>query len=144
MLETLPGTELAQRAWTAVLGLGRGFGTLINVGGYLVLTPVLMFYLLRDFDLIVARAGELVPGQSSRPAANSFARNYDKLLSSYLRGQVLTSVIVGAHHLGGASDRGVPVRVPAGRDWWPSSGWSPIWGVVVSLIPALHHPRADQ
>ncbi|MYI07793.1 MAG: AI-2E family transporter, partial [Gemmatimonadetes bacterium] len=86
--------ELADRARTAVLGLGRGFGTLFTIFGFLVLTPVLMFYLLRDFDLIVARGGELVPGKF-RSAANRFASDFDRLLSSYLRGQVSAALITG-------------------------------------------------
>ena len=140
LLETR-GTELAQRAWTAVLGLGRGFGTLVNVGGYLVLTPVLMFYLLRDFDLIIARAGELVPGRF-KSGANSFARNYDKLLSSYLRGQVTTSLIVGAITWVGLLIVGFPYAFLLGVTV-AVLGVVPYLGLVVVAHPR-HHPRADQ
>ena len=36
--------------------LGRGLGSVFSVLGYVVLTPVLTFYLLRDYDGVVARA----------------------------------------------------------------------------------------
>ena len=127
--------ELAERAWAAVLGLGRGFGTMMTIFGYLVLTPVLMFYLLRDFDLIVARVGGLIPGRL-RPGAASFARNYDALLSSYLRGQVATSLIVGAITWVGLLIVGFPYAFLLGVTV-AVLGVVPYLGLVVSLIPAI-------
>ena len=127
--------ELADRAWAAVLGLGRGFGTMMTIFGYLVLTPVLMFYLLRDFDLIVARVGQLIPGRL-RPGAASFARDYDAALSGYLRGQVLTSVIVGAITWVGLVIVGFPYSFLLGVTV-AVLGVVPYLGLVVSLIPAI-------
>ncbi len=127
--------ELADRARTAVLGLGRGFGTLFTVFGFLVLTPVLMFYLLRDFDLIVARGGELVPGKF-RSAANRFASDFDKLLSSYLRGQVSAALITGGVTWLGLLIVGFPYSFLLGA-LVAVLGVVPYLGVIVSLIPAL-------
>lgn len=127
--------ELADRARTAVLGLGRGFGTLFTIFGFLVLTPVLMFYLLRDFDLIVARGGELVPGKF-RSAANRFASDFDKLLSSYLRGQVSAALITGGITWLGLLIVGFPYSFLLGA-LVAVLGVVPYLGVIVSLIPAL-------
>ncbi len=127
--------ELADRAWSAVLGLGRGFGTLFTVFGFLVLTPVLMFYLLRDFDLIVARGGELVPGKF-KAAANRFASDFDRLLSSYLRGQVSAALITGGITWLGLLIVGFPYSFLLGA-LVAVLGVVPYLGVIVSLIPAL-------
>lgn len=85
---------IARHAWAAILGLGRGLGSVLTVLGYVLLTPILTFYLLRDYDRLTARLAELVP-QGRREAVVSFAREYDRLLSRYLRGQLTVAVIAG-------------------------------------------------
>lgn len=80
--------------WHAVLGVGRGIGSALVILGYLVLTPILTFFLLRDWDGLRAKATDLVPAVH-REAAVRFATEYDTLLSRYLRGQLLMSLIVG-------------------------------------------------
>jgi predicted PurR-regulated permease PerM len=86
--------ELMRRAWSTALGVGRGFGALLGIVGYLVLVPVLLFYLLRDWDVLVAHAAGLIP-EPARPTWAAFFREYDKLLSRFLRGQLLAAAIVG-------------------------------------------------
>ncbi len=127
--------DLTERAWATVLGLGRGFGTLVTILGYLVLTPVLMFYLLRDYDRIVARAGSLIPGRI-RPGATSFLRDYDELLSRYLRGQVSASLLTGAVTWLGLLIVGFPYAFLLGATV-AVLGVVPYLGVAVSLIPAI-------
>jgi predicted PurR-regulated permease PerM len=53
--------RLASGVWSGVLGLGRGLGSVATVAGYVFLTPVLAFYLLRDYDQIIAWWRELLP-----------------------------------------------------------------------------------
>jgi predicted PurR-regulated permease PerM len=86
--------EIMRSAWAAALGIGRGFGVIAAILGYLVLTPVLLFYLLRDWDRITAAAASLFP-ESTRAGWIGFAREYDRLLSRFLRGQLLAAAIVG-------------------------------------------------
>ena len=86
---------LAAWVWTGVLGLGRGLGTVLTVLGYLVLTPVLTHYLLRDWDGLVAAIGDLIP-HDRRGQVAEFAKEYDRLLSRYLRGQITVALAVGA------------------------------------------------
>lgn len=127
--------QLTEQAWAAVLGLGRGFGSLVTVLGYLVLTPVLMFYLLRDYDRIVTRAGNLLPGQL-RPRVTSFAGDYDDLLSRYLRGQVSASLITGGITWLGLLVTGFPYAFLLGATV-AVLGVIPYMGVAVSLVPAI-------
>lgn len=86
--------NIANRAWSAALGLGEGIGTILTLLGYVVLTPVLTYYLLRDYDRVTARASELIPEQR-RESWTAFLREYNRLVSRYLRGQVLLAVMVG-------------------------------------------------
>ncbi|MDZ7780877.1 MAG: AI-2E family transporter [Gemmatimonadota bacterium] len=86
--------DLGRWIWEGVLGLGRGIGSAFTVLGYVALTPVLTFYLLRDWDRITARLAELVP-EDRRDDTVSFAREGDRLIARYLRGQVTVAAIVG-------------------------------------------------
>ena len=86
--------QLASSTWRGVLGLGRGLGSAATVAGYVVLTPVLTFYLLRDYDRILARLRGLLP-RGREAAVVEFAREYDVLLSRYLRGQLTVALIIG-------------------------------------------------
>lgn len=127
--------ELAQRSWAAVLGLGRGIGTLLTIGGYVVLTPILAFYLLRDYDRLAPRLAELIPVQK-RERWVAFAREYDALLSRYLRGQLLAAATVGLLTGVGLWIAGFPyaglVGAVAGI-----FNLVPFLGLVASLVPAI-------
>ena len=87
--------QLASGTWRGVLGLGRGLGSAATVVGYVVLTPVLTFYLLRDYDGIIARLRGLLP-RAREAAVVEFASEYEVLLSRYLRGQLTVALIIGA------------------------------------------------
>ena len=87
-------SAIAGAAWAGVLGLGRGVGTILNILSYLFLTPILTYYLLRDWPQITTRLRELVPVQR-RPAVMEFAREYDRLLYGFLKGNVTSSAVVG-------------------------------------------------
>jgi predicted PurR-regulated permease PerM len=77
-----------------MLGVGRGLGTVFTILGFLFLTPILAFYLLRDYHQINLRmAGVIPPAQRER--ALHFLQRYDQLLARYLRGQVLAAAIIG-------------------------------------------------
>ncbi|HEX8691450.1 MAG TPA: AI-2E family transporter [Longimicrobium sp.] len=85
---------IARAAWQGVLGLGRGLGTILSILSYVFLTPILTFYLLRDWPDFEERLTALVPGPH-RDRVVGFAREYDRLLSGYLRGQLIEATIVG-------------------------------------------------
>lgn len=126
---------LVRRAWDGVLGLGRGLGSVISVLGYLVITPVLTFYLLRDWDSITRTLGELVP-RPRREAVVSFAREYDGLLARYLRGQILVASTIGAVTALGLWIAGFPYAFLLGV-LVAVFGVVPYLGLVLSLIPAV-------
>ncbi len=126
---------VAAAAWEGALGLGRGLGTVFTILGYVLLTPVLTFYLLRDWDDIVDRIGSYVP----RPRYDdwaAFAREYDRLLSRYLRGQVLAATIVGVLTWIGLWIAGFPYSGLVGAVAGVFN-LVPYLGLIVSLVPAV-------
>ncbi len=86
--------ELTRGGLATVLGIGRGIGTVLAVAGYLVLLPILTYYLLRDWDRVADQLAALVP-PAHRPSVSRFAGEYDRLLNRYLRGQLLLAACVG-------------------------------------------------
>lgn len=54
----------------------------------LFLIPVVTFYLLRDWDVMVARLRESLP-RSVEPVVSQLARGCDEVLSAFLRGQLM-------------------------------------------------------
>lgn len=65
-------------------------GWLVNI----VLLPVLTFFFLRDWDLIVGRVGSLVP-RDHYATVKRLALESDAVLGGFLRGQLLVMLILG-------------------------------------------------
>ena len=60
----------------------------------LVLVPVVTFYLLRDWDLLIDRIHELLP-RSKEPVIKKLAMESDLVLSAFLRGQFMVMIMLG-------------------------------------------------
>lgn len=60
----------------------------------LVLIPVVTFYLLRDWDILVQRIDELLPRQYE-PVIAKLAKESDEVLASFMRGQFLVMIALG-------------------------------------------------
>jgi predicted PurR-regulated permease PerM len=127
--------ELARTAWQAILGAGRGVGTILTVLSYVFLTPILSFYLLRDYSELKRRLANLVP-LPPQDAVLGFFGEYDRLLSRYLRGQVLDAAIVGLLIGFGFWLLNFPYALLIGVIA-AVFNVVPYLGVIVSFIPAL-------
>ena len=77
---------------TGILNQGLA---LFNLLALLFVTPVVAFFLLRDWDLIVARIDSWLPRQHAE-TVRARAREIDYVLSGYLRGQALVAIILAA------------------------------------------------
>ena len=55
---------------------------------YLTLIPVVTFYLLRDWDILVAKVHDLIP-RAYEKLAGKLARQCDEVLAEFMRGQLL-------------------------------------------------------
>jgi len=72
--------------------LNRGLA-LFNLLALLFVTPVVAFFLLRDWDIIVAKIDSWLPRQHA-DTVRARAREIDSVLSGYLRGQALVAIIL--------------------------------------------------
>jgi len=116
------------------LGLGRGIGAALSILGYLVLAPILTFYLLRDYDRLAHKVGEFIP--PTKEGIRWGLREYDRLLSAYLRGQVMVSLTVGAMTTVGLLIVQFPYAFFLGAVV-AVFNVVPYLGLVLSLIPAV-------
>lgn len=126
---------LASNVWEGVLGLGRGLGSIMTVFGYVVLTPVFTFYLIRDWDFIMRRIVELVP-EPRRERFVSFFSECDDLVSSYLRGQLLVAITIGLLTGVGLGIARFPYASTLGLIVGVFS-LVPYLGLILSLLPAI-------
>ena len=77
------------------------------------LVPILTFYMLRDWDAIVAYLGALVP-DSQRETVRTLARETDGVLSAFLRGQLLVMLALSVLYSTGLAVSGVRFAVAIG------------------------------
>ena len=68
---------------------------LLTLLANIALVPVVTFYLLRDWDVLVARIRDLLP-RRSEPTVSALTRECDDVLGAFLRGQFLVMVSLGA------------------------------------------------
>lgn len=82
--------------------LWQGGQALINVFGLLVVVPVVAFYLLVDWDRMVAAVDSWLP----RPHLHTIrrlAREIDRALAGFVRGQASVCLFLGVFYAGGLS-----------------------------------------
>ncbi|TAL74783.1 MAG: AI-2E family transporter [Rhodanobacter sp.] len=63
----------------------------------LVLIPVVTFYLLRDWDRLVAAIDRLLP-RAVEPTVAQLARESDAVLGAFVRGQLLVMIVLGVFY----------------------------------------------
>ena len=81
--------------------------------GNLVLIPVALFFLLKDWNSFVRRILELVP-PNLRPAYDSFINESDQVLGQYLRGQLLVMGMLAVYFSVALALFGFDLAVPVG------------------------------
>jgi predicted PurR-regulated permease PerM len=93
-------TVMIQNAWRSGMAL-------INILSLLVITPVVTFYVLRDWDVMVATLHRLIPP----PYQSIFidiTQRIDQVLSSYVRGQTKLCLILACYYSLGFAVIGLP------------------------------------
>ena len=86
--------DLGLKLWS---GVRSGGALLVAILVNLALIPVVMFYLLRDWKLIIDRFDGLVP-RRWEALVHTIARQIDEVLAEFLRGQLSVMLVLAAYY----------------------------------------------
>jgi len=100
------------------------FGTVSSLVGLLVI-PILAYYLLVEFDTIVARLAQWIPPRQRGYVLEKVA-TVDRLISGFLRGQLLVAAVLGVLYAIGFTVIGIDLAIGVG-----------LLGGALSLVPYL-------
>jgi predicted PurR-regulated permease PerM len=100
------GGQFVQAAVTSV-------GSLVNIVALFVIVPVVSFYLLMDWDRLVAEIDSLLPREHA-PTIRLLAGQIDTTLSGFIRGQGLVCLILGTYYAAAMMAVGLPFGVVIG------------------------------
>jgi predicted PurR-regulated permease PerM len=141
ILETLQAhwKEAGGFAATVVAKVSKSGMALVGWILNLVMIPVVGFYLLRDWDVLVARIHALIP-RSIEPVVSRLASESDEVLGAFLRGQLSVMVALGVFYGAGLWLIGINVGPLIGMiagliSFVPYLG--AITGVLMGVVAAL-------
>ena len=83
-----------------------GMAGFLDIATMLVLTPVVTFYMLRDWDRIVSHVESWIP-RPNLADARGLARDADFVLGGFLRGQLLVCLVLGLFYATGLTLAGL-------------------------------------
>lgn len=129
------GDVVIRNIWNWAWSLLQRVWSIFGLLGYLVVTPVVTYYLLRDWKMMLARLEALIP-PARREQAVGFLRQYDHALGGFIRGQLIEALLVAVLTSLGLTLLGVPNALLLGV----TSGILniiPYLGIVISAVPAL-------
>ena len=119
--------------------LQTGALAIVGVLANLLLIPVVMFYLLKDWDVMVARLTALTP-RGWMDAVNRVARAMDAVVGEFLRGQMAVMVTLSAYYAIALWAAGLNYALPIGiltgvLSFVPFLGFG--LGLILALLVAL-------
>ncbi len=112
---TIEGSSGKAVAWLAEAAgelLTRG-AAIANLISLIVITPVVAFYLLRDWDLMVKTIDSWLPRRHA-PVIRELAGDVDQTLAGFLRGQGLVCLVLGVFYAVGLTLAGLEFGVVIG------------------------------
>lgn len=105
--------EFGKWALTVVGNVISGGMAVANILSLLLITPIVAFYLLRDWDKLVARVDEWLP-RAQAPVIREQAREIDRTLASFIRGQGSVCMILGVFYAIGLTVAGLDFGIVIG------------------------------
>jgi len=82
---------------TLIQSIWTGGQALISVFSLLVITPVVAFYILNDWNRMVRKVDSWVPVKN-RPVIRNLAKQMDRAIAGFVRGQSLVCLILGSFY----------------------------------------------
>jgi predicted PurR-regulated permease PerM len=136
------GDIIANIGNRAVGWLSDSFGTIIagslafvNVITFIVVSPIVAFYLLRDWPIILARVESWWP-RAQLPVIKDLLMQSDKALSGFVRGQSLVCLILALFYALGWSLIGLDYAIILGL-LAGVLGFVPFLGVIFAVVLSL-------
>jgi predicted PurR-regulated permease PerM len=117
--------EIISKNWKTAGGLlgdvlqtaGSNGLALIGVVANILLLPVVLFYLLRDWDVLIAGISKLIP-RDLIAKSTEIAQEIDQMLAEFLRGQLTVMLIMSVFYSAGlwlaGLDNALPIGIIAG------------------------------
>jgi predicted PurR-regulated permease PerM len=108
----------------------------------LFLVPIITFYLLRDWDSIIAHLGALIPGEQ-RDTVIGLAKETDEVLGAFLRGQLLVMLALSVIYSAGLGLVGLKFAIAIGVvsglvSFVPYLGF--VFGIVLASMTVVLEP----
>ncbi len=93
--------------------LGGGGAALLGMVMNMVLIPLVLFYLLRDWSLLLARIAQVIP-RRQHAKVQEIAREVDSVLAEFLRGQMAVMLLMSVFYVLGLWLVGLEFALPIG------------------------------
>ena len=127
--------QVGSVAGQVMSSLGRSGQVVLGWLTYLLLIPVVTFYLLRDWDHLVVAVRDLLP-QRAAPTISKLAKEIDAVLAEFLRGQLTVMLALAAIYISGlwlvGLDLAFVIGIGAGL-----LSFVPYLGVIVGVAAAV-------
>ncbi|MFD0386581.1 AI-2E family transporter [Tistrella bauzanensis] len=107
------GSRAAGMIASVLTGLMNSVMSIANIVSLMLITPVVSFYLLRDWDTMIARIDGWVP-VAGRDVVRRLAKDMDRGIAGLVRGQTLLCLILGTWYSLGLVVIGLDLAVPIG------------------------------
>jgi predicted PurR-regulated permease PerM len=94
-------------------GIMNGIGVFLTLLSLAVITPVVTFYLLRDWDVMIARVDSWLP-RDKADTVREQARLIDETLAGFARGQAMVCLLLGVFYAVGLTVVGLDFGLVVG------------------------------
>lgn len=109
--------QIVQKTGDVLRGIITSASAVVNFIALILISPVVAFYLVRDWDVIVKKADDLIPRHKLVSIRHEFSK-IDGIISAYIRGQFNVCLIMAAFYSVNLSlvglDYGVAIGVLTG------------------------------